>query len=805
MLLAIENLTTYTEVDTGGFITESASKVTITAMTSQTDCYLYKDFTANHFDALDIDYEIYVQNEEANKYGHAGIAVTNTLNDIIGFADTDISVKCSTRGSNVLWFRLSRGNFTESDYDALSTDTLYYCTLSRSAGSGTVVNHVYSDSARTTEVATQTITGLTAATKWRYLMGCVNLNLGIANRLSTGYIQNIDLNEVVPVVCTPGTLDLALTFYAPVVTGISTTLTPGTLSLALTFYTPTVIDSGNDIIATPGTLPLSLTFYNPNVIKTESFPSANSLKVGIAFVDTPLETSPTWSYIQDDVREIHTTRGRNHELDRMESGTLDIVLNNESGNYWPDNSGGDYYDDVDVMKKINIQAYYDGWHDVFTGYVESYTPSFLSGSYGALMTLHCVGILGKIVSLQVLNNAGYLAEADGTRVDNVLDDCGIPSAWITSDTGDYTLIASGALENVNALDHLQKVQETSLSLLYELPDGTILYESRGHRNAEPHLTSQATFGDGVGEIGYSNFTYMKDEVLLFNDVRITREGGTEQVVTNSTSQTAYGKRSYVKTGTLHNTDTMAWLTADFIASRYALCNGRVESMTIVPDNSDKWTQVFSREISDRITFKHTDSGVDRDFFIESVNHDWNFTNGEYSTTYSLSDATQYLTPPDDIDEILRPSGAGTTQLTIRGSSPAATNWEGVDEVVADDGITYNRCLNSNLKDLYDLPSSAYSTGTINSVIHTIRCNSSYTAHTAYPLIKASGVEYENGIAISGPSWVTQNITYTTNPNTGLAWTWDDVNSLQVGVRFNIASNWDAVTQTYATVNFTPTW
>jgi hypothetical protein len=492
----------------------------------------------------------------------------------------------------------------------------------------------------------------------------------------------------------------------------------------------------------------------------------------------------------------------------MESGVLDLVLNNESGDYWPDNTGGAYTPNVDVMKRIQIQAVYDdNVYNIFTGYIESYNPSFLSGQYGALMTVHCVGILGKIVSLQVLNNAGYSAEADGTRVDNVLDDCGIPSAWITSDAGDYTLIASGALENVNALDHLQKVQETSLSLLYELPDGTILYESRGHRNAEPHLTSQATFGDGVGEIGYSNFTYMKDEVLLFNDVRVTREGGTEQVITNSASQTAYGKRSYVKTGTLHNTDTMAWLTADFLASRYAICNGRVESITIVPDSATKWTQIFTREISDRITFKHTASGVDRDFFIESVNHDWNFTTGEYSTTYSLSDATQYLTPPDAIDEILSPSGAGA----VTGLTPSTgANWECVNEYPASD-VDYVRTNgNQTVYDLYALPSSAYSTGTINSV--TVSCRIKGTDGDEYYALKlkTEATEYQYPAHPGGnptTEYALYSYTWDLNPNTGLAWTWTQITDLQAGVLLtqHVGSGVPYCSQVYVTVNFTPTW
>jgi hypothetical protein len=268
--LAIRNPTTGTEVDTGGFLTESSTRITVTAMTSQTDTYLYWDDGADHYDALDTDYELYIQNEEANKYGCAGIALTNTLNDVTGFGNDDISVLGTTRGSNVLWIRLQRGNFTETDYDALSTDTLYYGTLSRSAGSGTVVNHVYSDSARTTEVATQTITGLTAATKWRYQMGTVNYNTGTANRLSTGYIQNIDNNEVVNTTSTPTYAQLVITTYTPsYVLSDNIISTPTYAQLVITTYTPS---TKIGYVSTPTYAQLQITTYTPQSIFPEPSP-----------------------------------------------------------------------------------------------------------------------------------------------------------------------------------------------------------------------------------------------------------------------------------------------------------------------------------------------------------------------------------------------------------------------------------------------------------------------------------------------------------------------------------------------------
>jgi len=531
------------------------------------------------------------------------------------------------------------------------------------------------------------------------------------------------------------------------------------------------------------------------------------LIVRVAFVDTPLETSPNWVDITSDVRELHTQRGRNHDLDRMESGTLDIVINNTSGDYWPDNTGGAYTPNVDIMKKVNIRTtYLDTTYDIFTGYIESYAPSYLgAGGYGSLMTLHCVGALGKIIALQALNNAGYAAEQSGTRVDNVLDSCSWPAAWATLDAGQDLFQATGALVNVNALDHLQQCQESELSLLYEDTDGTLIYEDRSHRTASPHTVSQATFGEGVGEIVYADFKYVLDEVLLFNDARITRTGGTEQTLTNSTSITNYGKRTFAKS-TLHNTDTQAAHLALYVIARYSDVAGRVDSIEITPDDSDKWTQVMSRKISDRVTVKNTDAGVDGDYFIEGIQHDWDFVNGTYSTKFSLSDATLYLNPPDAQTEILRPNAAGDANvLPTDSGAGSANNYTHVDEAVASDADYVYAEFPGGGRDLYNLSDLSYTSATITSVIVTVRAKKTGTG-TAWTSIRTNSTNYDSAITLTS-DYALHSTTYTTNPNTSVAWTVDEVNALQAGVNLNPtgAGVLEYCSQVYVTVNFVPGW
>ncbi len=97
------------------------------------------------------------------------------------------------------------------------------------------------------------------------------------------------------------------------------------------------------------------------------------LIVEAAFGNGPLDASPTWTDITDDVRGFLTSRGRNHELRRFEAGTIDMILDNRHGNYNPHNTAGSYSPNVKPAVPIRIRAW---WNEV---YYRSPTGSWRSG------------------------------------------------------------------------------------------------------------------------------------------------------------------------------------------------------------------------------------------------------------------------------------------------------------------------------------------------------------------------------------------------------------------------------------------
>jgi len=135
-------------------------------------------------------------------------------------------------------------------------------------------------------------------------------------------------------------------------------------------------------------------------------------------------------------------------------------------------------------------------------------------------------------------------------------------------------------------------------------------------------------------------------------------------------------------------------------------------------------------------------------------------------------------------EILRPNAAGdeTNLVPIPGTGEA--NWEDVDEAVADEDTTYVRYgLAAWMKDLYNLPAHSGS-GTINSVTVYARCkaNGSPIVQTSAIIrCKTNGTVYEGNEITVTTSYVNYSKAWATTPNTGSAWTWTEIDALQIGV------------------------
>jgi hypothetical protein len=541
------------------------------------------------------------------------------------------------------------------------------------------------------------------------------------------------------------------------------------------------------------------------------------MTVRIAFATAPFAAVPTWTTITPDVLAFSSKRGRQHELDRFEAGTANLIIRNDRGDYWPNNTGGAYYPNVTIGKRLNIQATYGvTTYDLFTGFIQWWRPGWLSSKGGLVPVMNVFAAdLISLLSRMLLNDAvGYSEELSGTRVGNVLDSVGWPAADRAIDAGQENMRESLALVNANAMEHLYKVCESELSAFYIAPGGNADYEDRSHRTLTPHDAAVATITNTMANIDPS-----LDDKLLYNEIRVTNTGGTEQVAEDSTSQTNYGLHSLQRSDLLMTSDYAARSYAYYMLARYGYPALRARSITINPekDPSFFWPKALGYDISTRITVQLTQASIDADYFIEGIEHDYDARRGEWETKWQLSDVARYLYTPDAISDTIRPDGNGDLQEFTTQFPNSTSHYDKVDEATADDDTTYVCTEHSGAdpyyrQELYTLGNPPYQNGAITSVTVYIRArmtNALATTAGRKVIIKTGGTVYTGDAFALTTSYANYSKAWALNPNTGVAWAWADLNSLQAGAQLieeiPALNNQDRLTQVWAVVSYTPTW
>jgi len=396
----------------------------------------------------------------------------------------------------------------------------------------------------------------------------------------------------------------------------------------------------------------------------------------IAFTSGLYDASPVWTDVSADLISYSVGRSRQNQLDRFEAGTASMLLKNPNGNYTAKNTGGAYYPNVDIRKKINIQATYNGiTYDRYTGFIRLWNPVYMeeNGEQVPAVQVECTDGLRNL-SVAKLNNAGYPQELGGARINHVLDSVGWPAAQRSIAPGQYQMAATGAIANVNALDHMEDVEDSEQALLWIRGDGYIVYQDLMTRVTAPYTTSNAIFGDGHLPIFTPQMPL--DDDLLYNDIRLTRTGGTEQAFQNTASINSYGLSSYTKGGKLLTSDDDVAAIAGYLMMRFFKPIVRFKQMTVKPNytgyESQLWPQALGREISDRISVVRNDQNINGDYFIEGIAENWDYRTQDFSIDWMLSDVVTVRVPTVQTDTLL-PNGAGSvTQLAPTGFP---NNWQ----------------------------------------------------------------------------------------------------------------------------------
>lgn len=199
-----EDFSTYTETDASSSLDITTSRCKADASTVGRDetITLYKDFTANYFNAISIDFEIYC-NGSSQDSSFAGIGLSNTAGLANGIASMEnsannIGVSTFIQRAGASDYRLYGvwGAWQSGSYISISANTLYYVRLTRATDGDTYTVGAFTDAGRTSHVSGSpfVVSAGLGTTKWRYLYGFTNYNGSNSGMAWTGYVQNIKIN-----------------------------------------------------------------------------------------------------------------------------------------------------------------------------------------------------------------------------------------------------------------------------------------------------------------------------------------------------------------------------------------------------------------------------------------------------------------------------------------------------------------------------------------------------------------------------------------------------------------------------------
>ena len=315
-------------------------------------------------------------------------------------------------------------------------------------------------------------------------------------------------------------------------------------------------------------------FGNPLILDDPTTP----LGIGI-LADAPADVVD----VSDIALRVSIRRGRNRILNSFEAGTATVVLEDENGDWNPQNTSGPYYGKLLPLRKIRIWADYDDGsgldrYYLYSGYITSYDNTFRVGiDEVSSVTLQCVDAFRLFQNVNITTVAGTSAGQDsGARINNLLNLASYPSSQRLIDTGDSTVQADPATART-LLQACQTIEQTELGGFYIDAEGNAVFLSRTDVSLKADQTP-LLFNDNGTDISYQSIDFAYDDTQIFNDITVTRLGGTAQTVTDTTSIETYFIHSGQRTDLLMQTDTEALDQAQMLLNARANALLRIDSI-----------------------------------------------------------------------------------------------------------------------------------------------------------------------------------------------------------------------------------
>ena len=393
--------------------------------------------------------------------------------------------------------------------------------------------------------------------------------------------------------------------------------------------------------------------------------------VEMALDNDPFDTSiSSWTDISDYIYKISISRGRQHDLAEFRSGTCSITLDNQDERFNPLNTSSPYYNSatgkskIQPMKRVRIKAVYDSTtYYLYDGFVTNIPQTFLLQGAGALAGLDLVDAF-KLMNLNTLNDRawsigverssnigsstyiGYEDEQElsSARVTRILNAFTWDSSRRSIRTGDLQVVQQAGTSNVlTALKDVASSEQGAFFMGQGSDGFDAIFKDRNYIRTQ-QFASNATFGNGAGELPYIDVALAFDDSRLVNVSSVTRSGSsTAQTWRDTDSITEYGSRSE-SLSTLNVSDADALSVAKQRVSSFSEPSLRVTQLSVNPQiDTDLWTQALGRDLLDHITVKvplPDSTTLTQELLIEGIEHEIDSQNNLWNWKIRTSPAAE---------------------------------------------------------------------------------------------------------------------------------------------------------------------
>ena len=310
--------------------------------------------------------------------------------------------------------------------------------------------------------------------------------------------------------------------------------------------------------------------------------------------------------ITDYVRSIEITRGKADFLGAISSGEAVVELNNRDRAFDPTFEASPFYGNIVPKRDIRIST--NGILQ-YVGVIDDWNLQYTVNGDATAIVVASDGFV--YLNNQTLPATTSTVQTSGARINAILDSPFVnwPATTRNIDTGNSVLGADVIADDTNALQYLQKVEQSELGRFFIAKNG---YATFLDRTVAPTSASAVQFADDGTGIPYQDLLVMYGSEQLANEVVVSSVITTNQVTAvDAASQTTYGILNLTLADLLVNSDSQLVDIATFLAAKFSQPKYKFTEVTVrVNDLPDaQQLQVLGLEIGDIIKMTFTPSGI----------------------------------------------------------------------------------------------------------------------------------------------------------------------------------------------------